>query len=376
MRIVASRTIGEFRHLQRTEADRARVPQAPQGSRSGGRDKVAADQRTASHDIASVVIHVLVCQRYAMQRPTVAARSKRSVGLIRRLQRSFGLDRHEGVDMRLPARDPLQARARHLTRRQAPLGDRFGDRSQRHQRGFAAHGETFISCTSRKLAGSRSNGMVPATAAKPSKAGPIELAIRSATSASTPTPAMPAIAATSLGLGFVMRLRSLKWRVAMLALADCAVPAGLLRQQLIGSVPVGWRRILLIVPDSRLIEIVEQPERPSDITLAAALDCSQRAIPIAVAVARQHILDEVPQSLKALRLRNIFAAYEGINHLGLLLALHHDEVDFEDREVVLDRLRGGGADDDRKTVFLGLSLQAGRKIDGVAECRIVEARVR
>src|SRR5712675_1830458 len=44
-----------------------------------------------------------------------------------------------------------------------------------------------------------------ASAAKPSKAGPMELAMRAATSALTGKPATSAIALISLGLGFVMR---------------------------------------------------------------------------------------------------------------------------------------------------------------------------
>src|ERR1700694_5859437 len=55
-----------------------------------------------------------------------------------------------------------------------------------------------------KLAGSRSSGSVPATGAKPSNAGPIELAIRAATSSVTGSPAPAVIALISLGVGLVM----------------------------------------------------------------------------------------------------------------------------------------------------------------------------
>src|SRR5258707_12751941 len=89
-------------------------------------------------------------------------------------------------------------------RRQFLLGDRFGDRDKRHQGQFGAHVETFALCTSKKLAGSRSNGSVPSTGAKPAKAGPMELAMRAATSASTGTPATSVIALISFAVGVVM----------------------------------------------------------------------------------------------------------------------------------------------------------------------------
>src|SRR6266478_1489593 len=56
----------------------------------------------------------------------------------------------------------------------------------------------------RNEAGSRSNGRVPAIAAKPSNAGPIELATRSVAAASKGMPATSAIALISLGLGLFM----------------------------------------------------------------------------------------------------------------------------------------------------------------------------
>ena len=44
--------------------------------------------------------------------------------------------------------------------------------------------------------------------------------------------------------------------------------------------------------------------------------------------------------LEAAGLRGVLAAGDGVDHLGLLLALHHDEVEFENRELLLDRERG------------------------------------
>src|ERR1700688_974267 len=131
----------------------------------------------------------------------------------RRAQRFVALDRHESVEARLPLRDAVETGLRHLARRKALPGDRACDLGQRQQCGFggclvnvhfaALMGVT--ACTSRKVAGSRSNGSVPATGAKPSNAGPMELAMRAATSALTGTPATSAIALISLGLGLVMR---------------------------------------------------------------------------------------------------------------------------------------------------------------------------
>src|SRR5438132_3795585 len=139
-----------------------------------------------------------------MQRAARISSGKRSVGRLSRLQRGFRFDRHESVEARLPLRDPLQTGPCHLLRRQALLGDRFGDGHQRHQGRLGAHFGTFAACTSRKPAGSRSNGSVPAMGAKPSNAGPMEVAMRVATSASTGTPAASAIALIALGLGLVM----------------------------------------------------------------------------------------------------------------------------------------------------------------------------
>src|SRR5437016_14229700 len=98
----------------------------------------------------------------------------------------------------------MQTGSHHLARRNLLFGDRLCDRDKRHQGRLGAHFDTFAVCTSRKLAGSRSNGKVPATGAKPSNAGPIELAIRSAISGVAGTPATSVIALTSLGVGFVM----------------------------------------------------------------------------------------------------------------------------------------------------------------------------
>ena len=78
--------------------------------------EIAADLRAAGHDLAGVVIHVLVRQRHAMQHAGVVALGERGIGGIRRGERFVRLDRHEGVEARLPLRDPVEAGLRHLAR--------------------------------------------------------------------------------------------------------------------------------------------------------------------------------------------------------------------------------------------------------------------
>ncbi len=68
MRIVAGRSIGEFRHLQRAQPNRAGILQALQCGRGHGGNEIAADTRAAGNHLARVVIHILVRQRYAVQR--------------------------------------------------------------------------------------------------------------------------------------------------------------------------------------------------------------------------------------------------------------------------------------------------------------------
>src|ERR1700730_13918126 len=139
----------------------------------------------------------------------------------------------------------------------------------------------------------------------------------------------------------------------------------LFRQQREGSVPVFRRRVFLIAADSRLVQIIEQLERMGVVGPATALDRRQRAVPVAAAITRQHLDGQVAQSLKAAGLRDILAPGDGIDDLGLLLALDHDEIELENRELLLDRERGFGADDDRKTIFLGLTFQPRGEIDAV-----------
>ena len=93
--------------------------------------------------MAGVVIHVLVRERHAMQRTADLALGKLGVGGLGRLQRGLRLDRHEGVEMRLPLRDAMQQRARHLVRGELLHRDRTRDLGERHQCGLGAHFATF-----------------------------------------------------------------------------------------------------------------------------------------------------------------------------------------------------------------------------------------
>src|SRR5579863_942875 len=170
--------------------------------------------------------------------------------------------------------------------------------------------------------------------------------------------------------------------VRSMALSPCGVQSSicdertaLFRQQRKGAVPVFRRRIFPIVENAGLIQIVEQFQAARIVALAAALDRRQRAFPIPVAVTCQHLDRQVAQELELAGLRDVVTAGDGIDDLRLLLAFDHDEIEFENGELVFCRKRSLRAGDDRKAVFLGLSLQPRSKIDAVAEHRIVEFQV-
>src|SRR3954447_16599072 len=204
MRIMAGRPVGELHHLQRAEADRAGILQPLQRGGGGGRDPVAANFGAAGDDLAGVVIHVLVRQRHAMQRAATVSFRQRRIGGIRRSQRFLLLDRHERIEARLPLRDAGKAGLRHLARRHALACDGLGYFRQRKSCGFGRVHRRASFWTTRNVAGSRSNGSVPAIGARPSNAGPMELAILAATSSVTGTPATSAIALICFAVGLVI----------------------------------------------------------------------------------------------------------------------------------------------------------------------------
>ena len=117
MGVVTRRAIGELRHLQRAQPDRAGVLQALQCGRCHGRDEIAPDLRAARDDLAGLVIHVLVRQRHPMQRAAVPALRERRVRGVGSRQRGLRLDRHERVEARLPAPNSIETGLRCLARR-------------------------------------------------------------------------------------------------------------------------------------------------------------------------------------------------------------------------------------------------------------------
>ncbi|MGY4604668.1 hypothetical protein ACVW16_003080 [Bradyrhizobium sp. USDA 4474] len=148
MGVVPGRPIGELGQMQRAEPDLAGILEPLQGGRRHGRHEIAADPRAAGRDLARIVIHVLVGERHAVQRTTQLALGKLGIGGIGRLQRGFGLDRHEGVEMRLPLRDAMQQRACDLMRGDLLHRDRTRDLGERHQGRLSAHFDTFRVCAS------------------------------------------------------------------------------------------------------------------------------------------------------------------------------------------------------------------------------------
>src|ERR1700740_2908300 len=91
------------------------------------------------------------------------------------------------------------------------------------------------------------------------------------------------------------------------AAAPFAIAVGkrLLRQQLIGAVPVVRWRVSLVADEARFVEIVEIFERIDLVGLAAALDRGERAVPVAIAVAGQHLDREIAQALELFGLRDV-----------------------------------------------------------------------
>jgi len=86
-----------------------------------------------------------------------------------------------------------------------------------------------------------------------------------------------------------------------------------------------------------------------------------------------------PLPLKLLELaglRNFRSADERMDDFRLGLPLDPDHINLDQREIHCDSLCGIRSDDDRYFVCRGLSLQARRKIDGVAHGRVLETQFR
>ena len=108
--VVAGRSERKLHHVERAEPQRA-GPFEPSQCRGGrGRDPPFADLGAAFRKLALDVIHVLVGERYAMQRAFDLAVRKRAVGGARGLHRVLGLDTCEGVELGLPFLDAREQR--------------------------------------------------------------------------------------------------------------------------------------------------------------------------------------------------------------------------------------------------------------------------
>src|SRR3954452_24494914 len=129
----------------------------------------------------------------------------------------------------------------------------------------------------------------------------------------------------------------------------------LLRQQRIGPGPTLRRRVDLELLDAYFIELEQLFQRVRILAPAAAFDRVQRALPVAAAVAGEHFDGDVAQALEGARMHHVRAAGDGVDHFRLGLALDHDEVELENRELVLGGERGPGANDYRKAVFFRLA---------------------
>ena len=115
--------------------------------------------------------------------------------------------------------------------------------------------------------------------------------------------------------------------------------------------------------------------QPRLVEAARTCNGGQRTIPFAAAVGRKHFYVQVPQLLKPRRGGKILAPHDRIDRLRLGLPLHRDEVELDDRKMILRgerRLRSGN---DRNSVHLRLPLQTGGDIRAVAQHGVVEVKV-
>ena len=136
--------------------------------------------------------------------------AERRVGGVGRRQRLLRLDRHEGIEARLPLRDPIETGLRRLARRQ-PLPARSPARPTSATSRPARCSSGGLSrrrrpARRRNVAGSRSNGSVPAIGRKAfERRADANWRCARRPRHSTGTPATSAIALISLGVGLVMR---------------------------------------------------------------------------------------------------------------------------------------------------------------------------
>jgi len=121
--VMAGRADGELGHVQPAQVDRTGSGQPLHHGAGLFRPEILADLRTAGREAACGVVHVLVRQRHAVQRPQRLAPRAARIRRVRLGERFFGVDVDEAVQHRLDLLDPLQSRLGQFTRGDAPSVD-------------------------------------------------------------------------------------------------------------------------------------------------------------------------------------------------------------------------------------------------------------
>ena len=109
MPVVARRPKRELGHVQRAEVERTGSIQAGERGRCRRCHPVASDLRAAGRDPPLAVIHVLVRQRHAVERPLPAAALGLGIGQVGGRLSMRGVELDEGVKLVIPAVDALEA---------------------------------------------------------------------------------------------------------------------------------------------------------------------------------------------------------------------------------------------------------------------------
>ena len=134
MIVVPGRPHGEFRHVKAPELDAAGGIQLAKNGRGVIRDKFSADFRAAAADFAGAIEHVLMRERYAVQRtkgmPCLDS-------LIGRASLCLGIGSghaDEAIERRLQSFDAAEAGFNQGLRPQSPLGNCSRGFAQRQRR--------------------------------------------------------------------------------------------------------------------------------------------------------------------------------------------------------------------------------------------------
>ena len=130
--VVPGRAVGELHHVERAEPERAGGLEPLHRGRGRRRDPAFADLRAAFGELALGVVHVLVGERHAVQRPLRLAGGKRAIRRLGGFQRVLGLDPRERVERRLPFVDARDQRLGDFDRRDLAPPDRGREVLQVH----------------------------------------------------------------------------------------------------------------------------------------------------------------------------------------------------------------------------------------------------